>query len=197
MPETLPFVVPPLDALLPPFAGLTLGQIHVPATPAACEAAAQALRQAGTVGFDTETRPVFTKGVIAGGPHLVQFATPDAAYLFQLHHPAAPPVVCALLEDVSLLKVGFGLREDRRQIAARLEIEAESLVDLSTHFRQQGMRRDVGVVTAVAMVLQQAFQKSKRISTSNWAAERLRPNQLLYAANDAYAALMVYLALDK
>lgn len=197
MPEIASSLVSPPVASLPPFAGLTLAQIHVPATVAACETAAQTLLQAGVVGFDTETRPVFTKGVNAGGPHLVQFATLDAAYLFQLHHPAASPVVCALLQDAGLLKVGFGLREDRRQIAARLGIEAESLLDLSSRFRQQGMRRDVGVVTAVAMVLQQAFQKSKRISTSNWAAERLRPNQLLYAANDAYAALMVHRALDK
>lgn len=197
MPDIPPSFASPPAVVLPPFTGLTLAQIHVPATVAACEAAARTLLQAGVVGFDTETRPVFTKGVDAGGPHLVQFATPDAAYLFQLHHSATAPVVCALLQDSGLLKVGFGLREDRRQIVARLKVEAESLLDLSTHFRQQGMRRDVGVVTAVAMVLQQAFQKSKRISTSNWAAERLRPNQLLYAANDAYAALMVHRALDK
>ena len=181
-----------VPAVLPPFTGLTLAQIHVPASAAACAAAAETLRQTRVVGFDTETRPVFTKGVQAGGPHLVQFATPDAAYLFQMHHAAVSPVVSGLLQDSALLKVGFGLREDRRQIATRLGIEAEGLLDLSSHFRQQGMRRDVGVVTAVAMVLQQSFRKSKRISTSNWAMERLQPNQLLYAANDAYAALMVY-----
>lgn len=184
-------------AELPPFEALTLSQIHVPATPDACDAAVEAIMRASVAGFDTETRPVFTKGVDASGPHLVQFAIPGAAYLFQLHHAATVPAVRALLLAPSLLKVGFGLREDRRLIATRFELEAASLIDLSSHFRQQGIRRDIGVVTAVAMVLHQAFHKPKRISTSNWAATHLRSAQLLYAANDAYAALMVYHALQR
>jgi ribonuclease D len=179
-------------AALPPFSGLTLPQIHLPASESDCAEAVEAIREAGVAGFDTETRPVFTKGISAGGPHLVQFAIPSAAYLFQLHHVATVPAVSALLQSPQLLKVVFGLREDRRQIVNRFGVEAEALLDLSTHFRQQGIRRDVGVVTAVAMVLQQSFHKSKRISTSNWAAHTLRPLQLLYAANDAYAALVVY-----
>jgi hypothetical protein len=35
-------------------------------------------------------------------------------------------------------------------------------------------------------------EKSKSVATSNRAAPALSPNQLLYAANDAFAALMVF-----
>jgi len=34
------------------------------------------------------------------------------------------------------------------------------------------------------------------VTTSNWSQHRLTPQQMLYAANDAYAALKVLEALD-
>jgi ribonuclease D len=45
-------------------------------------------------------------------------------------------------------------------------------------------------------LLQLGFKKSKSITTSNWAAPELRPAQLLYAANDAFAALKIMEALQ-
>jgi hypothetical protein len=53
----------------------------------------------------------------------------------------------------------------------------------------------MGAKAAVAIVLGQRLQKSKSVTTSNWASAELKPNQLLYAANDAYAALCVFRAL--
>ena len=50
--------------------------------------------------------------------------------------------------------------------------------------------------SAVAVLLGQNLPKSKSVSTSNWARATLEPRQLLYAANDAYAALRVYQALQ-
>jgi hypothetical protein len=44
-------------------------------------------------------------------------------------------------------------------------------------------------------VLGRRLQKSKSVTTSNWASPVLKPHQLLYAANDAYAALCVFQAL--
>jgi len=39
------------------------------------------------------------------------------------------------------------------------------------------------------------FIKSKKAATSNWANLRLTESQLVYAANDAYAAARVFHAL--
>jgi RNA polymerase sigma factor for flagellar operon FliA len=44
----------------------------------------------------------------------------------------------------------------------------------------------------VAKFFGQALQKSKKISTTNWAASRLSEKQILYAADDAQVALRVY-----
>jgi ribonuclease D len=50
----------------------------------------------------------------------------------------------------------------------------------------------MGVKAAVAVLFHQRFQKSKKAATSNWANAVLSESQLVYAANDAYAAMRVW-----
>ena len=71
-------------ALFEPFVGLGLERIHVPAGREAFASAAAEIKEAGIVGFDTESRPTFVTGDVSEGPHVVQFALHDKAYLFQL-----------------------------------------------------------------------------------------------------------------
>jgi ribonuclease D len=96
-----------------------------------------------------------------------------------------------LLESERVVKVGFGLRNDHGQIRSRLGVTVRNVLDLDHVFRKRGYKGQIGVRAAVGTVLQQSFRKSKSLTTSNWAAPNLTPNQLLYAANDAYAALRV------
>lgn len=182
-------------ALLEPFAGLTLDDILVPCTPAQIDHAASELSAARFVGFDTESKPIFAKGQVSDGPHTVQFATMEKAYIFQLHRPECHQAVGDLLGSISVVKVGFGLRSDQDQLPKKLGVHPRAVLDLSAVFRRQGYRKMVGVKAAIAVVFNQRFQKSKRMSTSNWARHQLMPNQLLYAANDAYAAVKVLNAL--
>ncbi len=183
-------------ALLEPFAGLTLEHIHVPATTPEFAAAAAEIKAAGIVGFDTESRPTFATGDISEGPHVVQFALHDRAYLFQLHRTDGHPFLIELLQSEQLLKVGFGLKSDSGHIFAKLGIKFGGVVDLNTVFRMKGYRKEMGARAAVGLVFKQRFAKSKRVTTSNWSQPRLTPQQMLYAANDAYAALKVLEALD-
>ncbi|MGB2454881.1 MAG: hypothetical protein ACPIG7_09835 [Akkermansiaceae bacterium] len=44
---------------------------------------------------------------------------------------------------------------------------------------------------------EQCFKKSKSTTTSNWARSDLTHRQLIYAANDAYAALRIMQLLEK
>ncbi|MEG2818348.1 MAG: 3'-5' exonuclease domain-containing protein 2, partial [Comamonas sp.] len=53
----------------------------------------------------------------------------------------------------------------------------------------------IGVRAAVALVLGQYFRKSKKTTTSNWAARELSDAQRRYAANDAHAPALLYAAL--
>lgn len=183
-------------ALLEPFAGLELERIHVPDSRAAFASAAAEIIAAGIVGFDTESKPTFVAGDVSEGPHLVQFALHDRAYLFQLHRAEGLPYLVELLQSERLIKVGFGLRSDRSHIRSKLGIHFGGVVDLNTVFSRDGYHKEIGVRTAVGLVLKRRFAKSRHVTTSNWAQPRLTPQQMRYAANDAYAALKVLEALD-
>ena len=54
----------------------------------------------------------------------------------------------------------------------------------------------MGAKSAVALLFNRKFLKSKSVTTSNWALTELTDRQLLYAANDAYAAIKVFHALN-
>jgi ribonuclease D len=181
--------------LLEQFQGLTLAHIAVPATPQELLEAWEALSACPVLGFDTESRPTFRKGEVATGPHLVQFSTPTKAYLFQTHCPQRCDVVRQVLSASSVLKVGFGLRSDQEQLESRLGLRARPVLDLDGAFRAQGYPCSIGVKAAIAMLFHRRLMKSKRVTTSNWSQKKLEPAQLLYAANDAYAALRVFLEL--
>jgi ribonuclease D len=68
-------------------------------------------------------------------------------------------------------------------------------LELNSVFRDRGYRKDMGVKGAVAVLFNRRFIKSKKAATSNWANVRLTEPQLVYAANDAYAAIRVFEAL--
>lgn len=194
--------LPPLPtrdeiAALPLFGGLPTERIQLIADDADAHAALPLLLEEPVLGFDTESKPTFVRDEVSQGPHLVQFATGDAAWLFQLRTPGCRDAVRELLAAASVRKVGFGLENDRTQMAKNLGGEVHALLDLDAVFRHQGYRKSVGVKTAIALLYGQRFAKSKRVGTSNWAQAQLTPSQLHYAANDAYAALCVYRRLQQ
>ena len=182
-------------ALLPPFDGLPLSRIHVPATLVEFEAATAAIEAAGAVGFDTESKPLFDVGAVSDGPHVVQFATGTDAWLFQSHREEGRPFTAALLANDRVLKAGFGLSSDFKHIRAKLGIEPRAVVDIDDLFRERGYRKSIGVRAAIAVLFARRLQKSKRQTTSNWARPVLDDKQRLYAANDAYAAYCAYAKL--
>jgi ribonuclease D len=183
-------------AHLPLFPGLPLERIVVPSTPEDFAAAAREIFAAGVAGFDTESKPTFRAGEKSTGPHVVQFALPDKAFIFQLHHAAARPVLIELLQSDRVAKVGFGLQSDHAHIQRKFGIRPQNVIDLDHAFRRKGYRGQIGVRGAVGVLFQQRFPKSKSATTSNWAQPRLTATQLLYAANDAYAALKIHEALE-
>jgi ribonuclease D len=146
-------------------------------------------------GFDTESKPTFKVGEQSDGPHILQLATTERAWVFQLHEPECRAVAAELLARGGIAKAGFGLGDDRKRIVHKLGIDPQGILELNTIFRERGYRKDMGVKGAVAVLFNQRFIKSKKAATSNWANARLSEAQLVYAANDAYAAIRVWQAL--
>lgn len=153
-----------------------------------------ALMAVDAIGFDTESKPTFLKGEVSNGPHLVQLATENRVFLFPVVGECASRELKAILESSRVLKVGFGLGNDRSALNARLGIALNNVLDMGEVLRGPGHRGTVGAKVAVAHFFGQRLQKSKKIGTSNWAKPRLHERQLLYAANDAHVALRIYRA---
>lgn len=184
-------------ALLPVFPRLEAKDIIVVSHASQALAAIDTLQGLSVLGFDTESKPTFVAGEISTGPHVVQFATPDAAYVFQLFDATCRDVVCKLLTSKTVLKAGFGLAGDNTQIRRTLGIEPEHVLDINTLFKAKGYSKELGVKSAVAVMFNQRFMKSRKATTSNWANKALTEAQIIYAANDAWAALKVYQALQE
>lgn len=182
-------------AALEPFEGLGMERIFLVTNERQAEAAFEDLLQAGEVGFDTESKPTFRKGEQSDGPHVLQFSTTERAYIFQSHVEESLPVIGRLLESASIRKIGFGLRGDLSHIWQRFGIRPNAILDLDQSFKKLGYRNPIGAKSAIAILFQRRLQKSKRVTTTNWASRKLSDEQLIYAANDAYAALLVFHAL--
>jgi hypothetical protein len=194
-PPAPPLPAPEEVALLVPFERIGLDRIWVVDSAQQAEQAAGVLLAAPYWGFDTESKPTFRPGELSEGPHVVQLALPGEVFIFQLHDERCRAVAGELLGHSGIVKAGFGLGDDKRRITHKLGVEPLDVLDLDTLFRARGYRKQVGVKTAVALLFGKRYLKSKRAATSNWANRRLTDQQLLYAANDAWAALRVYEAM--
>ncbi len=180
---------------LEPLGRLGLNDIVVVSTRQESDQAFQALATSTVLGFDTESKPTFARDQISAGPHVVQFSTLHKAYVFQLHDAGCREAVSALLESDSITKVGFGLASDHQQILRTLGVHPKNVLDLNVVFRKKGYSKEIGVRGAVAVVFNRRFLKSRKATTSNWANRQLSDSQIVYSANDAWAALQVFHAL--
>jgi ribonuclease D len=182
-------------ARLPPFPRLGLERITRVQSADDALLAWKTLRDSPVWGFDTESKPTFLKNESSDGPHVLQLATLTHAWVIQLADPACRDMVAGWMELPDFVKAGFGLGDDNRRMVRKFGIAPCNVLDLNTLFRERGHRKELGVKAAVATLFQQHFVKSKKTSTSNWSAARLTDAQLVYAANDAYAAAHVFHAL--
>ncbi|HEX2827019.1 MAG TPA: 3'-5' exonuclease [Burkholderiales bacterium] len=155
------------------------------------DAALHDIRSERVVGFDTETRPSFRKGE-SHLPCLVQAATARAVYLFR---PGADTVAALteLLEEPRIVKAGVALAHDLRSLALVFPFEARNVVELGAVARRAGIEQS-GVRNLAGLLLGYRIPKGNR--TSNWAARRLTPAQITYAATDAWVCRELFLKFE-
>lgn len=177
---------------LEPLSRLGLDNIVVVSTRQEADQAFQALGASAVLGFDTESKPTFVRDEVSAGPHVVQFSTLGKAYIFQLHDAGCREVVSALLVATRITKVGFGLAGDHVQIMRTLGVHPLNVLDLNVIFRDKGYTKELGVRGAVAVMFNRRFLKSRKATTSNWSNRQLTESQIIYAANDAWAAIKVF-----
>jgi ribonuclease D len=168
------------------------GTVSLVATMTELEQARADFRQERVVGFDTETRPSFKKGE-THLPCLVQAATARAVYLFQLSRLDVFPALVELLARRETVKAGVGLAHDVRQLQLVFPFSVSNVLDLGVVARRRDLGQ-TGVRNLAGMFL--GFRIPKGNRTSNWAAPRLSPAQITYAATDAWACRELYLRFE-
>jgi len=169
------------------------GETVVVGSPAELERAREDFAGEALVGIDTETRPAFRKGE-SYAPSLVQVATAKAVYLFQIQQLDCSSVLKGLLDSESVVKAGVSLAYDLRQLKQVFPFEEKAVVDVGWAAKRHGMEQ-TGVRNLAALFL--GFRIPKGAKTTNWSSRQLSPQQIQYAATDAWACRELYLRFQE
>lgn len=168
------------------------GRIIVVQTEKDVEKATSYLKGQSLIGFDTETRPTFTKGVqriIA----LMQLSTEDTCFLFRLNYIDIPESLVQILENTEIKKIGLSLKDDFSAIRKRMPLELRNFIELQSFVKQFGIE-DNSLQRIYAILFGEKISKGQRLS--NWEADVLSEAQQKYAALDAWACLRIYKKLN-
>ncbi len=164
------------------------GRIHVIDTLTKLDKALAELKGARILGFDTETRPSFKKGV-THSVALMQISTLDDCYLFRINKIGMPDSLRSFLEDSSITKVGLSLKDDFGVIHKGYDAQMSGFIDLQQIVPQYGIT-DASLQKIYAILFDARISKGQRLS--NWEANTLTESQQEYAAIDAWACLKIY-----
>jgi len=168
------------------------GEVLVVGTMAELERAWEGLAGATVVGWDTETRPAFRKGE-SYLPSLVQAATADAVYLFQLARMDFSKVVGGLFAEPTIVKAGISVADDLKGLQKVFSFAQSAIVDLGAVAQRNGLKQ-TGLRNLAAQFL--GIRVPKGTKTTNWAAARLSRQQVEYAATDAWVCRELWLRFE-
>lgn len=145
------------------------------------------------LGFDTETKPAFKKGV-SNEVSLLQLSTSEKAFLVRLNKIGLPDQIMNILSDPAVIKAGVAIHDDITGLQRLGKFNPDGFIDLQDYVKDFGII-DNGLKKLSANVL--GFQISKRQQTSNWEQDELTTAQIEYAATDAWVCHQIYTVLKK
>ncbi len=169
------------------------GPIIVCKTPEEAEAAAQKLAGENLLGFDTETRPAFRKGE-SYDPSLLQLATANEVYLFQIQQCGLVPALVGVLSNPAIVKAGVALERDVNDLRALAPFSPSGFVELAA-IAKGAQIKNLGLRGLTAILF--GFRISKKEQVSNWARNDLTESQQTYAATDAWLGRKIYLQFQQ
>ncbi len=145
------------------------------------------------LGFDTETRPSFKKGV-KNSVALLQLSTKDKAFLFRLNKMGLTPELTSILANPAIIKVGVAISDDLKDLKRLKSFTPAAFVEIQEKVKEFEIE-NFGLKKLSGLLL--GFRISKAQQTSNWEAEKLTVAQINYAATDAWVSMRIYNQLLK
>lgn len=152
------------------------------------ELAVEILSKAKVIGFDTETKPAFKKGVF-NKVALLQLSVKNRAFLFRLNKIGLPVEICKILTNPKVIKPGVAINDDIKALNKIKAFIPKGFVELQEHAKSLGIT-DFSLKKLAAITC--GFRISKGQQLSNWEADELTEAQQIYAATDAWAALEIF-----
>lgn len=164
------------------------GRIIIVQSETEAEKAASYLEKFSAIGFDTETRPAFRKGV-SHQIALMQLSTDDTCFLFRLNIIGLPDCLANVLVNPAIKKIGLSLKDDFSAIHKRKPIVPSNFIELQSFVKDYGIE-DNGLQRIYGILFEKRISKGQRLS--NWEADTLSEAQKMYAAIDAWACLRIF-----
>ncbi len=150
--------------------------------------AVKELQSQPVIGFDTETKPSFKKGVV-NKVALLQLSTASRAFLFRINRIGLPEEIRNILASPSIVKPGVAIRDDIKGLQEIVNFEPAGFIELQDKAKDMGIQNfSLKKLTAIVC----GFRISKGQQLSNWEAQELTEAQQVYAATDAWAALKIF-----
>lgn len=167
------------------------GEIQIVSDSAEVETAFQEILQNNVVGFDTETKPNFRKGVV-NPIALLQIATVQKVYLFQILSTGLVSSMIRFFES-DVMKIGIALHDDIKALRRTRDFTPEGFCNLGDFTTQIGIENQ-GLRKLAGIILNGRISKGQQLS--NWENQELTEPQKKYAATDAWACLQMYKELE-
>ncbi len=169
------------------------GKVHIINNLQDLDEAVQYILQQDIIGIDTETRPAFNKGE-HHSTALLQIATQQRCYLFQLMQTGLPDSLAAIFSNPGIKKIGLAFKDDLNGLKELNPFTPNNCIDLQKIVPTYGIF-DLGLQKIFAIVFKRKISKVQQLT--NWEQPNLTKQQALYAATDAWATLLIYLELQK
>ena len=140
------------------------------------------------LGLDTESKPCFRKGAVSP-PALIQIACSDMVFLIQTASLPFGKALYPIMDSPACVKTGVAIGDDIRLLHRLYPFSAAGLVDLGDVARAKGLTT-CGLRALAANFLHLRISKSAQCS--NWGNRELTPQQVVYAATDAWVSRLIY-----
>jgi ribonuclease D len=171
------------------------GKTIVVDSPEKCTNAINYLSKQKILGFDTETRPAFSRIESQSRKvALLQLSDDKRAYLFRLNKIGLPECICNLLANPLVFKVGAAIHDDIKTLQRLTPFLPKSFIDIQKVVEDYGIVQYKALKTLSEIILDATISKSQRLS--NWERSDLSDAQQRYAATDAWICRKIYLKLQ-
>ena len=164
------------------------GNIHLIDDPEKISECCRIISKSKFIGFDTETKPSFKKGVMYN-ISLIQLSVDDDVFLFRINKVGFHQELIDILANPNLCKIGIDIKNDLMGLKKITLFNPASFIDLNQIAAKNGFK-SIGAVKLSIMLLGCRISKSQRLS--DWSAEFLTKKQQEYAAIDAWICLKIF-----